>query len=44
MNKKLPALRNDKEAEKLLAEDLSKYIRAESLVPFGSNLGPSKGR
>jgi predicted DNA binding CopG/RHH family protein len=42
MNKKLPALRNDKAAEKLLEGDLSNYIRAENLVPFPFEYRPKQ--
>ncbi len=34
MLKKLPALKSDKQAEKLLDKDLSDYISAENLEPF----------
>lgn len=34
MNKKLPALRSDKDAEELLDRDLSKYISAGNLEPY----------
>jgi len=42
MSKKLPALRSDKEAEELLDQDLSKYIRAENLEPFPFEYRPKQ--
>ena len=42
MSKKLPALRSDKDAEELLDQDLSKYIRAENLEPFPFEYRPKQ--
>ncbi len=42
MSRKLPALRSDKEAEKLLDRDLSEYISAENLEPFPFEYKPKQ--
>jgi predicted DNA binding CopG/RHH family protein len=42
MSKRLPALKSDKDAEKLLDRDLSKYIRAENLEPFPFEYRPKQ--
>ena len=42
MSKKLPALRSDKEAERLLEKDLSEYISAENLEPFPFEYKPKQ--
>ncbi len=42
MSKKLPALTSDKDAEELLDQDLSKYIRAENLEPFPFEYRPKQ--
>ncbi len=42
MSKKLPALRSDKAAEKLLDKDLSAYISAENLAPFPFEYKPKQ--
>ncbi|MGD0073216.1 MAG: CopG family antitoxin [Candidatus Binataceae bacterium] len=42
MSKKLPALRSDKEAEKLLDKDLAEYISAENLEPFPFEYKPKQ--
>ena len=42
MSKKLPALRSDKAAEKLLDKDLSAYINAENLAPFPFEYKPKQ--
>jgi len=42
MNKKLPALKSDKDAEKLLERDLSAYIGAENLDPFPFEYQPKQ--
>ncbi len=42
MSKKLPALRSDKAAEKLLDQDLSRYISAENLEPFPFEYRPKQ--
>jgi predicted DNA binding CopG/RHH family protein len=41
-NRKLPALKSDKAAEKLLNEDLSKYLSAENLEPFPFEFRPKQ--
>lgn len=42
MSRKLPALRSDKKAEKLLERDLSDYISAENLEPFPFEYRPKQ--
>ncbi len=42
MSRKLPALRSDAEAEKLLDRDLSDYINAENLEPFPFEYRPKQ--
>ena len=42
MSKRLPALRNDKEAEELLERDLSDYIVPENLEPFPFEYRPKQ--
>lgn len=42
MSRKLPALRNDKDAEELLDQDLSKYISAENLETFPFEYRPKQ--
>lgn len=42
MRKKLPALKSDEEAEKLLEKDLSDYINAENLEPFPFEFKPKQ--
>ncbi len=42
MSKKLPALRSDKAAEKLLDKDLSAYISAKNLAPFPFEYRPKQ--
>ena len=42
MNNKLPALKSDKAAEKLLDKDLSAYISAENLAPFPFEYKPKQ--
>lgn len=42
MNKKLPALKSDKQAEELLDKDLSEYISAENLEPFPFEYSPKR--
>jgi len=42
MSRKLPALRSDKDAEKLLDQDLSKYISAGNLEPFPFEYRPKQ--
>ena len=42
MSKKLPALRSDRAAEKLLDKDLSAYINAENLQPFPFEFKPKQ--
>ena len=41
-SKKLPALKSDKAAEKLLSRDLSEHIRAENLQPFPFEYRPKQ--
>ncbi len=42
MNKKLPAFKNDKEAENFLDQDLSDYISAENFAPFQFEFRPKQ--
>ncbi len=42
MNRKLPALRSDKEAEELLDRDLAPYINAQNLEPFPLEYRPKQ--
>ena len=42
MSRKLPALKSDRDAERLLERDLSKYIRAENLEPFPFEYKPKQ--
>ena len=42
MRKKLPALKSDKAAEKLLDSDLSDYLTAENLEPFPFEFKPKQ--
>jgi predicted DNA binding CopG/RHH family protein len=42
MSKKLPAFKNDKEAEKFLDQDLSDYISAENFAPFQFEFKPKQ--
>ncbi len=42
MSKKLPPLKSDKDAEKLLSRDLSDYISAENLAPFPFEFRPKQ--
>jgi len=42
MSKKLPALRSDKAAERLLDRDLSQYINAEDLEPYPFEYKPKQ--
>ena len=42
MSKKLPALRSDRAAEKLLDRDLSDYLNAENLQPFPFEFKPKQ--
>jgi predicted DNA binding CopG/RHH family protein len=42
MKKKLPALRSDKDAEKLLDRDLTDYIDADRLQPFPFEYKPKQ--
>jgi predicted DNA binding CopG/RHH family protein len=42
MSKKLPALKSDKAAEKLLDRDLSEYLTAENLEPFPYEYAPKQ--
>ncbi len=42
MSRKLPALRSDKDAEKLLERDLSDYISAGNLEPFPFEYKPKR--
>lgn len=42
MSKKLPALKSDKAAEKLLDKDLSAYISAENFAPFPFEYKPKQ--
>ena len=42
MSRKLPALKSDRDAEKLLERDLSKYVRAENLEPFPFEYRPKQ--
>lgn len=42
MSRKLPALKSDKKAEKLLEKDLSDYITAETLEPFPFEYRPKQ--
>jgi len=42
MSKKLPALRSDRAAEKLLDRDLSDYVNAENLQPFPFEFKPKQ--
>src|ERR1700676_2845738 len=42
MSKKLPAFKNDKEAENFLNQDLSDYISAENFAPFQFEIRPKQ--
>ena len=42
MSKKLPALKSDKAAERLLDRDLSKYLTAENFEPFPYEYAPKQ--
>jgi len=42
MSRKLPALKSDQAAEKLLEHDLSEYISAENLAPFPFEYRPKQ--
>ena len=42
MSKKLPAFKNDKEAEDFLDQDLSDYISAENFAPFQFEFRPKQ--
>jgi len=42
MKKKLPALKTDDDAERLLKRDLSDYIHADSLQPFPFEFRPKQ--
>lgn len=42
MRRKLPAFRNDKEAEAFLDQDLSEYISAENFAPFQFEFRPKQ--
>jgi len=42
MAKRLPVFKSDEEAEAFLEQDLSDYIRAETLAPFPFELRPKE--
>ena len=42
MRKKLPAFRNDREAEAFLDQDLSDYISADNFAPFQFEFRPKQ--
>jgi predicted DNA binding CopG/RHH family protein len=42
MNKKLPVLKSDKDAEEFLTQDLSEHFTADNLVPFPFEYRPKQ--